>query len=418
MARSCARPGSRGIGRSGKAAATSSTISPTVSSDRRSRKGRGPGRSPMRRSPLRPASASADSASESSSACSGLSSSNVSASQCAAAGSSWNTDPWSMAVSPSVRSVTTIQTVRTATVAPRSRRSLRTGHPVTFCIRQPDYIRGLRGRISREPGSRAAVCADPRTLAHLQSRRARPDMVACRPAPVRGLRYQRVRAIRRERPATGPWGRQESAAMQAPMGRRSPPRWRVRNACTAMPSTNLVRLLRARYPTDGQGRRRRDVGRWLLRRHVRGERSARRLPPEPSRREARSPPGSAVGESHRGRTPARRGDLQFHPRTDRGIWRPPANPSSSRGGRAPRDSRPPVGRRRVRRRVAHQRRVDQERLDPRNQARAAHPLGTRRSTSPGSAPCRCPRLCPTVSRCPACTPSRAPGTSINRRCRF
>ena len=73
--------------------------------------------------------------------------------------------------------------------------------------------------------------------------------------------------------------------------------------------------------------------------------SALRLPPEPSRREARSPPGSAVGESHRGRTPARRGDLQFHPRTDRGIWRPPAIPSRSRGA-CSKGFAPGVGRRR------------------------------------------------------------------------
>jgi len=169
-------------------------------------------------------------------------------------------------------------------------------------------------------------------------------MVACRPAPVRGLHCQRVRGDSAGATTAGPRGRQESAAMQAPMGRRSPPRWRVRNACTAMPSSNLVRLLRARYPTDVQGHRRRDVGRWLLRRHVRGERAPYGCPPNrPEGRRAvhrgrlsGSPtegaplPDAATCSSTLEPIVGSGDPLPFHP---------------ARAGRAPRDSGP-VGRRR------------------------------------------------------------------------
>lgn len=129
-------------------------------------------------------------------------------------------------------------------------------------------------------------------------------------------------AIRRERPPPGRGGPQNSAAMQAPMGRRSPPRWRVRNACTAMPTSNLVPLLRARYPTEVQGHRRRDVGRWLLRRHVRVERAPYGCPP--NRQEGRRAVhrGRLSGSPTEGTSPPRRGDLHFHPGTNCGIWRP------------------------------------------------------------------------------------------------
>jgi len=133
IARSCARPGFWGIGKLGKAVATSPTISPTVSSESRSCSGRESRPASERFIPRVVVAASADNANESSSACCGVSSSKVSANHWTAAGSRSKTDPFAT-IAPSGWPVDTRRVLRSLTLSlpawpiVQTRRAATSGH--------------------------------------------------------------------------------------------------------------------------------------------------------------------------------------------------------------------------------------------------------------------------------------------------